>query len=79
MNTPESFRDQALADFQKKAFEKYNKGQIEHGGFLPDRADFDDIEEEIIDCWFYIRGMRQRLERLKSSQVTTGAILQSPD
>lgn len=77
MNTPETFRDKAIADFSVMAKTKYDKGQVEHGGFLVDRADFDDIEEEIVDLWFYVRAMRQRLERLQSSQVTVGSIQQS--
>lgn len=77
MNTPETFRDKAIADFNVMAKAKYDKGQVEHGGFLVDRAGFDDMEEEIVDLWFYVRAMRQRLERLQSSQVTVGSIQQS--
>ena len=77
MNTPETFRDKAIADFNVMAKAKYDKGQVEHGGFLVARADFDDMEEEIVDLWVYVRAMRQRLERLQSSQVTVGSIQQS--
>ena len=59
--TPEGFRDGAIEDFVTLAFNKYNKGQEEHGGYLPDRASFQDLEEEIIDLWFYVRAMRHRV------------------
>ena len=56
-------RDKAIAHFRKAAFAKYNRGQKEHGGFLPDRLhDFTSLEEEVIDLWFYIQALKHKLD-----------------
>jgi len=77
MNTPDSFRDKAIADFRIAAKKKYDIGQAEHGGFLPDRANLDEIEEEVIDLWFYLRALRHKINRMSSSETLVGAIKQT--
>tara|TARA_R110002167_G_scaffold116193_3_gene291077 strand:- start:4737 stop:4997 length:261 start_codon:yes stop_codon:yes gene_type:complete len=62
----DNFRDMALAVFQKKAHNKYNKGQQEHKDFLPDRELgilLDMLEEEIVDMVFYMSAIRVSLAK----------------
>ena len=61
MQKQEDFRDDSLRRFLDAAKEKYDKGQEEHGGFIVDRVDFKDLEEEIIDLWFYIQALRHKI------------------
>ena len=60
--TPEKIRDTAIDLFIDRANAKFNMGQEEHGGNLDDRVKFRDIEDEIIDLWFYVQSMRRKHE-----------------
>lgn len=65
--TPEQERSMgdALARFREKAESKYRAGQAEHGGNLWDRSQIlDEIENEVIDQWFYVQVLRQKLNSL---------------
>ena len=55
----ELFRDKSLLEFATKAYEKYNIGQEEHKGYLPDRDCLDEILNETIDLWFYALAVRE--------------------
>ncbi len=63
------FRDFALALFMTKAKKKYDKGQTEHGGFLPRDVQFLDMEDEIIDMWFYYQAMKAKVYGLAPENV----------
>ena len=78
MSDPNTFRDLALAEFQSRAKVKYDRGQQEHGGFLPDRATIDDAIDECIDNYFYLVAVRYRLERTGPQESTlAGSIMQT--
>ena len=62
---PNEIRDIALVRFQNLAKEKYDKGQLEHGGIITDRCLVDELEKEIIDAWFYVQALRLKLEAMK--------------
>ena len=64
-------RDEALEAFAVKAKEKYDKGQEEHGGLLTDRACMDDLEDEVIDLWFYIQALRTKISRLQRPNLAS--------
>lgn len=55
------FRDHAIQAFSQLARVKYNRGQEEHGGFLPARCTWEDIEAEVLDLWFYIYAMKSKV------------------
>lgn len=55
------FRDGAMQIFLNKAKAKYDAGQQEHGGFLPADVSMHDLEDEIIDLWFYLQAMKSKL------------------
>lgn len=55
------FRDHAINLFGTLAHRKYNKGQEEHGGFLPRDVTLKDIEDEMIDNWFYFQAFKSQL------------------
>jgi len=63
----EILRDEAIARFTEKATSKFNAGIREHnpngGNDLEDRATFADLEDEIIDLWFYVQGLKRRIHR----------------
>lgn len=63
------FRDKALGIFGERAKRKYDHGQREHGGYLPSRCRLDDLEEELIDAWFYLQAMKQRQGELKGAKI----------
>lgn len=60
--TPEQFADEALADFCKRAKEKYLKGHAEHGPIweVPDSVLEQEIENEYMDLIFYKFERRRR-------------------
>ena len=58
LKTPEGIRDFALRRFHEAAKDKYDAGQVEHGGLITDRNLFDELEKEIIDAWFYLQATR---------------------
>ena len=63
----EILRDEAIARFTQKATSKFNAGIQEHnpngGNDLEDRATFADLEDEIIDLWYYVQGLKRRIHR----------------
>tara|TARA_R100001530_G_scaffold28654_7_gene22699 strand:+ start:1126 stop:1428 length:303 start_codon:yes stop_codon:yes gene_type:complete len=61
--TPERIRDTAIDLFIDRANAKFNAGQEEHGGNLDERVTFKDIEDEIIDLWFYVQSKKRGYER----------------
>lgn len=64
------FRDKCLEIFTRKASSKYNAGQKEHGGYLPMTGTLDDLEEEIIDAWFYLQAIKERQGHLKGATIS---------
>jgi hypothetical protein len=56
------FRDACIKNFIGKASAKYDKGQLEHGGYLPSDVSFVDIEDEVIDIWFYVQAMKVKIQ-----------------
>lgn len=59
--SPEDFRDKALKQFQELARIKFDKGQREHGGNIIDRWLINEAKNEVIDLWFYISALEQKL------------------
>lgn len=59
--SPEEFKTEALADFQRLASAKFDKGQKEHGGNILDRWLIDEAKKEVIDLWFYISALEKKL------------------
>ena len=54
--------DQAIKRFQVLAKHKYLSGQKEHGGNLWEKTNLlIHAEEEVIDLWYYLQGIRQKL------------------
>lgn len=58
------FRDECVNEFLSRAKAKYDKGQEEHGGFLPTDVSLVDAEDEIIDLWFYIQALKAKITLL---------------
>ena len=56
-------KNQAIDAFRSKAFQKYDAGQKEHGGLLTERVSLEDLEDEIIDLWFYLQALKERLAK----------------
>ena len=54
-------RDEALDGFMSKASRKYDAGQKEHGGLITERVTLGDLEDEIIDLWFYLQALKEKL------------------
>lgn len=67
MRTPDEIREAGLARFRDLAAGKFDRGQLEHGGCLDEKVRFDDLEEEIIDLWFYVQSMRERVNGSKNA------------
>lgn len=61
MNPAMEFKNTAIKLFAQKASDKYDKGQEEHGGYLPFDVIFKDIEDEVMDMWFYIQALKLKL------------------
>lgn len=62
--TPEMIRDEALKRFQERAKDKYDAGQKEHGGIITDRILVDELENEVIDLWFYVQALKLKLSKM---------------
>jgi|10_taG_2_1085330.scaffolds.fasta_scaffold01271_2 hypothetical protein len=60
--TPDQIRDETLAEFIKDAKEKFDKGQLEHGGNLDERVTFKDPKQEAIDFVFYTYTLHRKTE-----------------
>ena len=61
--TPEDIAHTSVNRFVDKAFNKYMRGQNEHGGCLMSKSKsleffLDHVEEEIIDMWHYVQAFR---------------------
>jgi len=63
MNPAMQFKRASIKLFNDKADIKYDKGQAEHGGYLPWDVTFKDLEDEIIDMWFYVQGMKCKVAK----------------
>ena len=61
--TPEQIRDQSIDLFNSRAKAKFDAGQKEHAGNLDERVMFKDIEDEIIDLWFYVQSMKMKCDK----------------
>ena len=57
-------KNQAIEAFSAKAFQKYDAGQAEHGGLLTERVSLEDLEDEIIDLWFYLQALKEKLAKV---------------
>jgi len=62
--TPDQIRDESMERFNAIAPVKYDIGQREHGGLLDKTVDFNDIEYEAIDFWFYLQSLKHKYEPL---------------
>ena len=58
--TPDKIRDDALQYFTEVAGDKFDAGQKEHGGSLDERVSEVDIDDEIIDLWFYVQSLSEK-------------------
>ena len=56
----EKIKQRALERFKTRATAKYDAGQREHGGLITERVTLKDLEEEIIDLWFYLSAYEDR-------------------
>lgn len=52
-----------LKDFSTRAIRKFMKGQKEHGGFIADRPMLDEIENEVIDQFWYLKAAKERSKK----------------
>jgi hypothetical protein len=64
INTPEAIKNFALKRWDKLAAKKYDAGQAAHGGLITERDSIADLEEEIIDAWFYIQAIRIKIGKI---------------
>jgi len=62
MTPEEELRDRQIKKFTVLAKRKYDLGQKEHGGLLTKTVNWKDLEDEIIDLWFYVSSMREKQE-----------------
>jgi hypothetical protein len=60
----QNIKQRALDRFFSKASYKYDKGQAEHGGLITKRVTTGDLEDEIIDLWFYLSALGEKLDHL---------------
>ena len=62
--TPDDIRDSAISRFNSIAPPKFDLGQKEHGGDLDVSVQWEDLEYEVMDLWFYIQSMKRRCSLL---------------
>jgi|3_EtaG_2_1085321.scaffolds.fasta_scaffold420746_1 hypothetical protein len=62
--TPSEIRDAAIERFDSVAASKFDAGQKEHGGNLDLRVQWEDLEYEVMDLWFYIQSMKRKCSLL---------------
>jgi len=71
--TPEEIKGRALARFAQLAPKKYGRGQQEHRGILTERKGLlNDMEEEVIDLWFYLQAFKIKLEEEERKRLDLG-------
>ena len=58
--TPSEIRDAAIERYNSIAPPKFDAGQKEHGGNLDFRVQWEDLEYEVTDLWFYIQSMKRK-------------------
>lgn len=58
------FRNECIERFQHLAKVKFDNGQKEHGGYLPIDVSITDLEDEVIDQWFYLQAVKAKLHAL---------------
>tara|TARA_R100000808_G_scaffold2522_1_gene9915 strand:+ start:4282 stop:4503 length:222 start_codon:yes stop_codon:yes gene_type:complete len=58
--TPDEIRDDSIKRFNELAADKFDQGQKEHGTCLDDTVDFNKMEEEVLDLWFYLQSMKRK-------------------
>lgn len=55
----------AISEFVGKAEAKYRQGQAEHKGNLWEKSKLiEEMENEVIDQWFYVQALKQKLKSL---------------
>lgn len=54
----------SLTKFVDAATSKFIAGQKEHGGMFWERPLFKELEDELIDAWFYKDGIRKKLDEI---------------
>ncbi len=68
LQTPESIKNFALKRWDALAAKKYDDGQARHGGLITQRDSLADLEEEIIDAWFYVQALRIKIGRVNANK-----------
>jgi len=58
--TSDQIKHNSLTAFLEQASDKWDRGEAEHGGKITDRDCLLELEQEVIDAWFYVRGERIR-------------------
>ena len=61
---PSEIRDAAIERYNSIAPPKFDAGQKEHGGNLDFRVQWEDLEYEVTDLWFYIQSMKRKCSLL---------------
>jgi hypothetical protein len=64
---PNQIRDDAIVRFIEIAVPKFDKGQEEHGGNLDERASFEDLEDEIVDLFFYLQSLKHKITKAQEN------------
>jgi hypothetical protein len=62
-------KDDAIGHFIKRSGAKYDAGQREHGGLITFRVTLEDLEDEIIDLWFYLQAFKSKLSDYVTSPL----------
>lgn len=60
----EAFLASSLTVFVESATRKFIAGQNEHGGHITDRALLTEIDNELIDLFWYSRAVREKVKKL---------------
>ena len=61
---PDKIRDDAIERFISIAAPKFDAGEAEHMGNLDRRVQWEDLEYEVIDLWFYIQSMKAKVREV---------------
>ena len=57
---PDQIRDEGIRVFNEIAKPKYDAGQEEHGGNLDESVRWKDLQDEVIDLWYYLESKRHQ-------------------